>query len=127
MAAFTRKQDKAQLSWHRAAIHAIRTAPHAVASLAPARRSRSSRSNAFWYESWSVQVEKSGMKYSRISRAESMPSRWPSFHGGNIAPKVLKGSRRRFQLSKSCLYRLRTNLYHERYMSRTRPVFISFL
>jgi hypothetical protein len=31
------------------------------------------RSNASWYESCSFQLEKSGMKYSRISRAESAP------------------------------------------------------
>ena len=36
-------------------------------------RSLTSRSKASWYESWSLQLLKSGMKYSRISRAESLP------------------------------------------------------
>lgn len=40
---------------------------------AVALRSLSSRSNAFLYSSWSFQLLKSGTKYSRISRAESLP------------------------------------------------------
>src|ERR1035441_1228796 len=36
-------------------------------------RSRRSLSKAGWYASWSFQLLKSGVKYSRISRAKSLP------------------------------------------------------